>query len=197
MRASILACVLVLAACARPPDPLELFRATCRGLQEKKELKEGLSIEQCAKDLKAASDADDPVRRAEELLTRLEALVQKGKAGQSTTHQQELRDAVLSLQLLGRFAVPQLKAKLEASPDADLRIAVARALVGICSTECAQERYDCIVPALLEGTGDDKPPEVRQESLRGLARCTGKGFGGDLKAWRDWYAALPPPAAKK
>ena len=178
------------AACTRTPDPLDPFRETCKGLEAKKELKEGLTIEACAKNLSDAAQAADPARRAEELTERLEGLVKQGKSGTDASQRLEVRDAVSSLQGLGRPAVGPLMRRLSASQDADLRIAIARALVGICADDCGQEKFDCIVPALLEGTAEGLPPEVRLESIRGLFRCTGKGFGNDPKAWRDWWDGL-------
>lgn len=177
-------------ACHRPPDPLDPFRESCKVLQARKELKEGLSIDVCAKNLFDAAQVADPARRAEELTARIEGLVKQGKSGADAAQRMELRDAVAAVQGLGKPAVAALMQRLTTSPDPDLRIAVAKALVGICADDCPREKFDCIVPALLEGTADGLPPEVQLESQRGLFRCTGKGFGNDPKAWREWWAGL-------
>jgi hypothetical protein len=68
---------------------------------------------------------------------------------------------------------------------------VARLLVSACADDCTQNKFDSIVPGLLEGLSDDKPIEVRRESVKGLTRCTGQQLGEDGKAWREWWAAHP------
>jgi hypothetical protein len=195
--ASLLAVSLALCACTKAPDPLEEHRKACRDLQASKSLREGLSIEECAKELKAASDARDPARRAEELTQRIAALVIAGKSGADASQKQELKDAIAAVELLGRPAVPALQERLGGSQDADVRIAVAKALVHICASDCQAQTFSCIVPALLEGTTADKPSEVRIESIRGLTRCTGKEYGDDPPAWRAWWATQPDAQGKK
>lgn len=183
---------LSFSACNRPKDSLEPFRETCRGLLAKQELKPGLTLELCAKSLFVAAEAADPARRAEELTERIEGLVKQGKSGAQPAQRLELRDAVSAVQGLGKPAVGALMKRLTTSQDSDVRMAVAKALVGICSEDCAQEKFDCIVPALLQGFAEGLPSEVSLETARGLTRCTGQGFGNDAKAWREWWAGLKP-----
>lgn len=45
---------LLAIACKQTPDPLADQRKTCQGLSDQKALKAGLSIDDCAKQLKAA-----------------------------------------------------------------------------------------------------------------------------------------------
>ena len=188
-RANLLATLLLGSlACNRAPDPLDEHRKACKELEASKSLRAGLSIEECARDLKAAADARDPARRAEELSQRLAALVIAGKSNADATQRQELRDTLIALQGLGKPAVPALQQRLTGSQDGDLRIAVAKALVNICGEDCSKQQYSCIVPALLEGTTSDRPTEVRLESIKGLSRCTGKEYGDDPAAWRAWWA---------
>ncbi|MBS2025834.1 MAG: HEAT repeat domain-containing protein [Deltaproteobacteria bacterium] len=188
MRPHLIALVIVaaLTACNRPPDPLAPFIATCKELEASRSMKAGLTIEQCAKELKQNADAADPALHAGELVARIEALIKAGKSDSDASHRLELRDAIIAVQDVGKPAVPLLMERLK-SPDGDLRIAVAKALINVCADECQAQKFDCIVPALLEGTRDGLPPEVRIESVKGLTRCTGKGFGDDAKAWREWW----------
>lgn len=172
-----------------PPDPLDEHRKACRDLEAAKQLRAGLTVEECAKDLKSAADARDPARRAEELTQRLAALVLAGKGSSDPSQRQELRDTLIAVQGLGKPAVPALQARMNGSQDPDLRIAVARALVHICGADCNTQSWSCIVPALLEGISSEKPAEVRLESIKGLTRCTGKEFGDDPAAWRAWWSA--------
>jgi hypothetical protein len=192
--AALLACALggTLAACNRTADPLDAFRATCRDLQSKGQLKAGLAIDDCARDLKSAADADDPTRRADELAARIQALVQQGQ-GKPAQTPDELRQAILAVQLLGRAAAPPVIARFQASRDPELRLAYAKALVGMCFEDCAAKKWDCIIPALLEGITPDKPEEVRSASAQGLARCSGKEYGDDAAAWNSWYATVKSP----
>jgi hypothetical protein len=46
--------------CSRGPDPLAEQRKTCQALADQKALKTGLSVEDCAKQLKARDDAAAP-----------------------------------------------------------------------------------------------------------------------------------------
>jgi hypothetical protein len=191
----LLAALLLLlssTACKRAPDPLEPHRKLCAGLEERKELRAGLTVEQCAKDLKAAADLADPARIADELLDRAAALVRQGQAlpGDAATRS-ELTDTLEKVKTIGRPAVPSLLSRLQRSPDADFRIAAARLLVAACADDCNQNKFDCIVPGLLEGLSDDKPVEVRRESVKGLTRCTGQQLGEDPQAWRQWWGAHP------
>ena len=193
-RALSTALVLSLAgisACKTAVDPLDEHRATCRALQAQGQLRAGLAIDDCAKQLKAAADENDPARRAEELVGRIQALVQEQK-GKEGPPRDELRQAIAAVQALGKPAAPSLQSRFEASHDADLRIALAKALVGICYEDCAKQKFDCIVPALLEGTTADKPAEIRQASLKSLASCTGKEFGDDAAGWTSWWASVKP-----
>ena len=181
---------LSIAACkSGPPDPLDEHRKACKDLESAKQLRAGLTVEECAKELKAAADARDPARRAEELTQRLAALVLAGKGSSDPSQRQELRDTMIAVQGLGKPAVPALQARMSGSQDPELRIAVAKALVHICGGDCNAQEWSCIVPALLEGISSDKPGEVRLESIKGLTRCTGKEFGDDAAAWRAWWDA--------
>ena len=195
--ALLVAALCAAAACKQAPDPLQEQRKACRELDASKSLRAGLTVEECAKELKAAADARDPARRAEELTQRLAALVIAGKSGTDATQRQELRDTLAAVQGLGKPAVPALQQRMTGSQDPDLRIAVAKALVNICGEDCELRSYSCIVPALLEGTTTDKPAEVRLESVRGLARCTGQSFGDDPPAWRAWWSEQQQAQPKK
>jgi hypothetical protein len=140
-RLSFALALLSLAACKSAPDPLAAEKAQCQALAQQKELKSGLTVAECAKRLKEASDANDPALRANELLDRVQGLVAAGKAGpQSASQRQELTDALSSLQELGRPAVPPLLKKLSSAQDPDLRIAVARVLVTLCSEDCDAQK---------------------------------------------------------
>jgi len=181
------ALLLLLAfGCNRTPDPLAEQRRTCARLAEQKSLRAGLSVDDCAKELKERADLADPGRRAEELVDRIARLVTAGKVKPAPA---ELKDAQLSLQALGRPAVAPTLAKMRSSSDADVRLAVAKVLVNLCASDCAAAKYDCIVPALLEGVGDDKPADARREVERALLRCTGEQIGDDPSAWRRWWAS--------
>ena len=182
---------VALAGCKTAADPLAPFRKQCQDLQAKGELKAGLALEDCAKSLKTASDENDPARRADALAARLQPLAQQA-AGKPLEAQDELRLAVGEVQALGKPAVAPLQARFEASRDPEVRIALAKALVSLCFDDCAAQKFDCIVPALLEGLGKDKPVEVRAVSVQGLARCTGKEYGDDPAAWTSWWASVKP-----
>ena len=196
VRVAAVASFLVLAACNHKPDPLAQHRATCEALQKAGQLKKGLALETCAQQLRAAADAADPKVRAGEILDRLAALSAKGR-GQAGEHSQiiAVRDAAFGLQQLGKPAVNVSLERMAASQDPDFRIAVAKALVGLCSEDCATGDYSCIVPALLEGVSADKPAEVRREAEKGLTRCTGQAHGDDPAAWKKWWAERPPAGA--
>jgi len=179
-------------SCQKPPDPLAEQRALCRALEHNHQLMPGLGVDECARKLKETADLDDPARKASDLVDRIVQLAIQGKASERT----ELRDAQDSLQRIGRPAVAPALSRLQASPDSNARLALARVLVGICGDDCADRKLDCIVPALLEGTSDDRPPEARREAERGLARCTGEQFGDDPSAWRKWWSARSAQASR-
>ena len=84
--------------------------------------------------------------------------------------------------------MPAALSMMTTSIDPDLRAPLARVLSSACAADCATRKFDCIVPALLEGTSDDKPPEVRRDSAAALARCTGEKVPGEPSAWRKWWA---------
>jgi hypothetical protein len=179
-------------SCAKPPDPLAEQRALCRALEQDHQLRPGLGLDDCARKLKETADLNDPARKAAELVDRVVHLASEGRQSDRT----ELRDAQESLQRIGRPAVPSALSRLQSSPDSNARLALARVLVGICSEDCAKRKFDCIVPALLEGTGDDRPPEARREAERGLLHCTGEQFGDDPAAWRKWWSDRAAQASR-
>jgi len=59
--------------------------------------------------------------------------------------------------------------------------------VAICSNDCLFSDWHCIVSALIEGVGEDKPSDVRREAEKGLMRCIGQQLGDDPAAWRKWW----------
>src|SRR5438477_1879965 len=179
------AAILLILACNRAPDPLAEHRKTCEQLLEQKALKAGLPVEDCARELKASAELTDPARRAEDMVDHLSRLFIEAKGQPARA---DVKGAQLSLQALGRPAVAPVLAKMKTSGDADVRLALARVLINLCSSDCAASNYSCIVPALLEGTGDDKPPDARREAEKALARCTGEQLGDDPAAWRHWWA---------
>lgn len=186
---ALVAAQLVLSACQQKADPLSEQRAACQALADRKELKSGLTVEECAQKLKAAAEANDPARKAEERVQRLAALVLAAKGSEEPARLQEIRDARLDIEALGRPAVPSLQARLKGSQEPAVRAEVARVLVRLCADECKQEKQACLVPALLEGVGADRTEDVRKESFEYLANCTGKSLGQDAQAWRSWWAA--------
>jgi len=196
LRIAAVAASFVLAGCNRKPDPLAEHRASCEALQKAGQLRKGLAVEACAQQLKVAADAADPQLRAREILDRLASLTAQGR-GQSGDQSQisAVRDAAIGLQQLGKPVVAVSLERMAASQDPDFRIAIARALVGLCSEDCATGDYSCIVPALLEGVSADKPSEVRHEAAKGLTRCTGQAHGDDLAAWKKWWSERPPAGA--
>jgi len=179
-------------SCKKPHDPLAEQRAVCLALQENHQLRAGLAVEECARRLKESADLNDPARKAVDLVDRVGQLAAAGRP----TDRTELRDALDSLQQIGRPAVAPALSRLQGSPDSNVRLALARVLVGICGEDCADRKFDCIVPALLEGTGDDRPPEARREAERGLMRCTGEQFGDDPAAWRKWWSDRSAQASR-
>jgi hypothetical protein len=189
-----IACLLALLAlaCTKTPDPLAEQRAQCRALEEKHELRPGLAVDDCARKLKEAADLSDPSRIAAELVDRIVHLATHGGA----TDKAELRDAQDSLERIGRPAVAPTLLRLKANATGEARLALARVLVGVCGADCADRKFDCIVPALLEGTGDDLPPEARREAEVGLTRCTGEQFGDDPAAWRKWWSDRSAQASR-
>jgi hypothetical protein len=190
---SLLVPLLVLTACQQQADLLAEQKAACKELADKKELRAGLTIDECAKQLKAAAEASDPVRKAEERVQKLAALVLANKGSTDFAKQQEVRDARLDVERLGRPAVAPLQARLKGSQDPAVRVEVARVLVRLCADECKGEHPNCLVPALLEGIGKERPVEVRAESFEALATCTGKTLGQDEQAWRSWWAGQAQP----
>jgi hypothetical protein len=185
-----------LAACKRVPDRLDAERVQCRALAEAKQLRAGLGIEECAKQLKAAADAADPAVRAGELMDRAQAIISESRGTGAFVQHREVSRILADLEGMGRPAVPAMLQRLSASRDPDLRIGIARALVVLCSEDCGQRKWDCIVPAMLEGTTEDKAPEVRMGATRGLARCTQQPFGEDAAAFRSWYAEQAATASR-
>lgn len=171
--------------CKRPPDPLADQRALCKSLEERKQLRAGLTLDQCAQQLKAADDLKDPALRADELVDRVSALAAASKGNGSL----ELTDTLTALEQIGRPAIPATLAKMKSSGNADARLALAKVLVATCAQDCAEARYSCIVPALLEGLGDDKPGDVRRKLEVTLTHCTGEQLGDDPAAWRSWWAS--------
>ena len=194
VRAILLATLLAALGCKRAPDPLAGPRAQCASLAAAKELKTGITIEDCAKELHAA----DPAVRVLALLDQTQALVAagKGKAPQTGAQRQALAEALQGIANLGRPAVAPALARMTASKDSDLRIALARVLVALCIDDCAQQKWDCIVPALLEGVTPDRPQEVRTAAVRGLNNCTQQLIGDDPAAWRKWYAGTMATASR-
>ena len=180
-------------SCQKPPDPLAEQRALCRALEQYHQLRPGLGVDECARKLKETADLNDPARKASDLVDRIVQLAIQGTASERT----ELRDAQDSLQRIGRPAVTPALSRLQASPDSNARLALARVLVGICGDDCADRKLDCIVPALLEGTGEERPLEVRVESEKALARCTGERIGDDAAAWHAWWAREGERAAAR
>jgi HEAT repeat protein len=189
---SVFASLALSISCQKPPDPLAEQRAVCRALEQNHQLRAGLAVDECAQKLKETADLNDPARKAVDLVDRVVQLAVTGRQSERA----ELRDALDSLQGLGRPAVTPALSRLLASPDSNARLALARVLVGICGQDCAERKFDCIVPALLEGTGDDRPPEARREAERGLMRCTGEQFGDDPAAWRKWWSDRSAQASR-
>jgi hypothetical protein len=191
-----LVAILALTGCKRTPDRLDAERAQCRALAEAKQLRAGLGIEECAVQLKAVADAADPAVRAGELMDRAQAIISESRGTGAFLQHREVSRILANLEEMGRPAVPAMLRRLSASRDPDLRIGIARVLVVLCSEDCGQRKWDCIVPAMLEGTTSDKAPEVRLSATRGLARCTQQPFGDDEAAFRRWYAEQAATASR-
>jgi hypothetical protein len=194
-----------LAACPRQPDGLDEQRAACRDLIERKQVKDGLGLEQCAQQLHAAAVAQDPARKAEEVVQRFAAQALASQGSSDPGQRQDLGDAAFAVERLGRPAVAPLRARLSGSGDPAVRREVARLLVRICWNDCREQKLDCVVPALLELLGPDLPPqapplgpaqqqpeEQRAEALTRLANCTGRELGQDPAAWRAFWASRSP-----
>jgi hypothetical protein len=56
--------VLLSFACNRGPDPLAEQKKICQDLSDSKSLKAGMSVADCAKELKARADRDAPAADA-------------------------------------------------------------------------------------------------------------------------------------
>lgn len=182
--------VLSLAAACKDAvaDPLAGQRQTCQKLAADKQLKPGVSIDDCARQLQEADTRVDAGRQAEELTDRLQQLVAASKRRRDASLDQELVVVVSRLQGLGKAAVPAALSMMTTSIDPDLRAPLARVLASTCASDCAAHKFDCIVPALLEGTSDDKAADVRRDSAAALSRCTGEKVVGEPSAWRKWWA---------
>lgn len=200
MRRPALFFVLIAAAAACKPagaaDPLEAQRKTCQQLAADKQLRAGVSIDDCVRQLHEADSRVDAGRQAEELTDRLQALVAAAHQHRDASQDQQLNVVVTKLQGLGRAAVPPALSMMTSSIDPDLRAPLARVLASACAADCASRRFDCIVPALLEGTSEDKPADVRRDSAAALARCTGETLAGEPSAWRKWWAAREARATR-
>jgi hypothetical protein len=182
--------VLVLAsACknAGAADPLAEQRKTCQQLANDKQLRAGVSVDDCARQLQQAESRVEPGRQAEELADRLQQLVAASHQRPDPSQEEQLNLVVSKLQGLGRAAVPPALSMMTTSIDPDLRAPLARVLTTVCAADCAAHKFDCIVPALLEGTSDDKPADVRRDSAAALAHCTGETVQGEASAWRKWW----------
>lgn len=198
MRRLALFFVLVLtSACknAGAADPLAASRKTCQQLAADKQLKAGVSIDECAQRLQAAEARVDPGQKADELVDRLQELVTASHQHRDPAQDEQLNVVVAKLQGLGRAAVPTALSTMSSSIDPDLRAPLARVLASACAADCGARKFDCIVPALLEGTSDDKPADVRRDSAAALARCTGAQVAGEPAAWRKWWAEHEPRGA--
>ena len=187
-RIACLVALLASAACNRPPDPLAEHRTTCEKLQKAGQLKKDLTLEVCAQKLKAVADASDPRPKIDEVLSRISTLSSKARGAGDDAGKAAVRAASDELARLGKPAIKPALAKLESSIDPDFRLAVARGLVGACKSDCASGEFSCIVPALLEGAGADKPAKVRADSGEALRQCTGQAFGDEPAAWNKWFA---------
>lgn len=190
MRRPALCFVLVLAAACRnagAADPLAEQRKTCKQLADSKQLKAGVSIDDCARQLQASDNRVDAGRQAEELTDRLQQLVAASHQHHDPSQEQQLNGVVSKLQALGKAAIPTALSMMTTSIDPDLRAPLARVLASACAADCASRKFDCIVPALLEGTSSDKPADVRRDSATALSRCTGEKVEGDPSAWRKWW----------
>ncbi len=190
MRRLALCLVLVLAAACRnaAADPLAAERKTCQQLAADKQLKPGVSIDDCARLLQAADTRVNANRQAEEFVDRLQQLVAASHQQRDASQDELLNVVVSKLQGLGRVAVPAALSMMTTSIDPDLRAPLARVLASACAADCVAHEFHCIVPALLEGTSEDKPAEVRRDSAAALTRCTGEKVLGEPSAWRKWWA---------
>jgi hypothetical protein len=180
-------------ACKRAPDGLEEQRAACKELIDKGQAKAGLTVEQCAIQLKAAADAHDPGKKAEESVQRLSALVLSAKGASDPMKQQELRDAVLAVERIGRPVVPALQSRLSGSGDPEVRAAAARSLARVCWSDCRDQKLDCVVPALIELLSAERSEEERADAAIRLGTCTGKEIGADQAAWRSYWSSRTAP----
>lgn len=192
MRRSALFAVLVLASACKNagavPDPLAEQRKTCQQLAADKQLRAGVSVDDCARQLQSADSRVDTGHQAEELADRLQQLVAASHQRREPSQDAQLNIVVGKLQGLGRAAVPMALSMMTSSIDPDLRAPLARVLATACAADCAARKFDCIVPALLEGTSDDKPADVRRDSAAALVRCTGETVQGEPSAWRKWWS---------
>ncbi len=186
----VLALVSACKNAAAVPDPLAGQRKICQQLAADKQLRAGVSVDDCARQLQAADSRADSSRQAEELANRLQQLVAASHQQGSSQGEQDaqLNVVVAKLQGLGKAAVPMALSMMTTTIDPDLRAPLARVLSTVCAADCAAGNFDCIVPALLEGTSDDKPSDVRRDSAAALARCTGEKVKGEPSAWRKWWS---------
>ena len=190
-----LGAALASTGCKKPEDPLDPFRKQCEELKAAGSLKAGMPIDDCAKTLQANAAEADPAHKAEELAARVESLVAQGadKPGDAQT---ALHVAEAQLTGIGAPAIPVLQTHMAAAKQPDAKLAYAQTLVGLCFDDCAKQKYDCIVPALLEGLAGDRPREVKLASIKGLMTCTGKDFGEDAAGWQSWWAGVKAAPAR-
>ncbi|MGC3971526.1 MAG: HEAT repeat domain-containing protein [Pirellulales bacterium] len=85
----------------------------------------------------------------------------------------------------GAQAVPQLSEALRKDPSVDVRLAAGKALGQIGG----QESVQALSVAL-----DDQDPALQYRAIQSLREVTGKDFGDNVAAWRDYTRGSGAPA---
>jgi len=171
-----------------PAKRIEVLRETAKTMSTRSQAEQQAKADEWAK---AYRDEADPLIRAE----FLKAIASCGSPIAGETLARGLQDPDKSVRIAGceawakhggPAAISQLSEATRKDANIDVRLAAVRSL-GVVGPQ-----YKDAAIAALAGSLDDNDPAIQYRTIQSMRRISGKDFGDDVSAWREFAKGGSP-----
>ena len=171
-----------------PAKRVEVLRETAKTMSTRSQAEQQAKAEEWAK---VYRDEPDPFIKAE----LLKAIATCGSPVAAETLQRGLQDGDKSVRIAaceswakhgGPTSIAQLSEATRKDANIDVRLAAVRSL-GVVGPQ-----YKDAATAALAGSLDDNDPAIQYRTIQSLRLITGKDFGDDVNAWREFAKGGSP-----